>query len=88
MLDDHGNKVEAILNGFMYIPGLTQYLFSITHFADYDHHVIIQKNALQLFFGDQESPLTLYHFWCSSTLLHMPCLSDQTTLDASNIYKK
>lgn len=30
MLDDHGNKVEAILNGFMYIPGLTQYLFSIT----------------------------------------------------------
>lgn len=59
MLDDHGNPLDAVLLDVMYVPGLSQRLFSITKFAKHGHFATIKHNCTMLYFGSQHAPVTL-----------------------------
>jgi hypothetical protein len=59
MLDDNGNKLDAVLVNVMYIPGLSQRLFSITKFGKLGHYAIIIGQCTTLYFGDNKLPMTL-----------------------------
>ncbi len=59
MLDDNGNKFNAVLNDVMYVPGLSRRLFSITRFAKHGHFSTIKKNSTTLYFGSSQIPVTL-----------------------------
>jgi len=59
MTDDNGNILEAVLNDVMYVPGLSRRLFSITPFAMHGHFAAIQNGSTTLYFGRQQSPVTL-----------------------------
>ncbi len=59
MLDDRGDPIHAVLRDCMYVPGLSRRLFSVTKFAQNGHFATIKKNAITLYFGDNQSPVTL-----------------------------
>jgi hypothetical protein len=59
LLDDNGNELNVVLQDCMYVPGLSRRLFSITKFASFGHSAIIKKNEIILYFGDDESPISL-----------------------------
>ncbi len=59
MLDDNGNKFNAVLNNVMYVPGLSRRIFSITRFAKHGHFATIKKNSTTLYFGSSHIPVTL-----------------------------
>jgi len=59
MLDDHGNPLNAVLQYFMYVPGLSQHLFSIMRFAKHGHFATICSGSTTLYFGSQQAPVTL-----------------------------
>ena len=59
MLDDEGNRVKTVLENVMYVPGLTQRLFSITNFVNNGNRATFERNALKLYFGDRTVPVTI-----------------------------
>jgi hypothetical protein len=59
MTDDNGNPLAAELHGCMYVPGLSRCLFSMTRFATNGHRASITKDAVSLYFGSQECPVTI-----------------------------
>jgi transposase InsO family protein len=59
MLDDEGIRVQAVLENVMYVPGLTQRLFSITDFVNNGNTATFEKNALRLYFGKRKIPVTI-----------------------------
>jgi hypothetical protein len=59
MTDDNGDTLEAVLHDIMYLPGLSRRLFSITWFATHGHFAAIQNGSTTLYFGRQQSPVTL-----------------------------
>jgi transposase InsO family protein len=59
MLDDEGKRVQAVLDNVMYVPGLTQRLFSITNFVNNGNKASFERNALKLYFGDRSVPVTI-----------------------------
>jgi len=59
MLDDNGNTLNAVLHDVMYVPGLSRRLFSITRFARHGHYATIRSGSTTLYFGAQQSPVTL-----------------------------
>jgi transposase InsO family protein len=59
MTDDNGNLLNAVLHDVMYVPGLSRRLFSITRFARHGHYVTIRSGSTTLYFGEQQSPVTL-----------------------------
>jgi transposase InsO family protein len=62
MTDDNGDVLNAVLHDVMYVPGLSRRLFSITRFARHGHFATIRSGSTTLYFGEQQSPVTL----CSS----------------------
>jgi hypothetical protein len=58
MLDDRGDPIHAVLRDCMYVPGLSQRLFSVTKIAKNGHFATIKRNAITLYFGDSQSPVT------------------------------
>jgi len=59
MTDDNGKPLSVELHGCMYVPGLSRRLFLITKFASNGHRASITKDAVTLFFGSQECPVTI-----------------------------
>jgi hypothetical protein len=59
MIHDNGHVLEAVLHDIMYVPGLSQCLFSITRFAKHGHFATIRNGSTTLYFGQQKSPVTL-----------------------------
>jgi hypothetical protein len=59
MTDDNGNPLAAELHGCMYVPGLSRWLLSMTRFATNGHRASITKDAVTLYFGSQECPVTI-----------------------------
>jgi hypothetical protein len=59
MCDDNGNMLNAVLHDVMYVPGLSRRLFSITRFARHGHYATICSGSTTLYFGEQQSPVTL-----------------------------
>jgi hypothetical protein len=59
MYDDNGNVLDAVLHDVMYVPGLSRRLFSITRFARHGHYATILSGSTTLYFGEQQSPVTL-----------------------------
>jgi transposase InsO family protein len=59
MYDDNGNVLDAVLHDVMYVPGLSRRLFSITRFARHGHYATIRSGSTTLYFGEQQSPVTL-----------------------------
>jgi len=59
MTDDNGNLLNAVLHDVMYVPGLSRRLFSITRFARHGHYATIRSGSTTLYFGEQQSPVTL-----------------------------
>jgi hypothetical protein len=45
MLDDNGEQLDVTLMDIMYVPGLSQWLFSIAKFAHHGFHTMIKKIA-------------------------------------------
>jgi translation initiation factor IF-1 len=61
MLDDNGDRLDVTLTDVMYVPGLSQRLFSVSKFAHHGFHAMIKRNATTLYFSanGKESPVTL-----------------------------
>ena len=59
MSDDEGGRVQAVLENVMYVPGLTQRLFSITNFVNNGNKATFERNALKLYFGNRKVPVTI-----------------------------
>jgi hypothetical protein len=59
MYDDNGNVLDAVLHDVMYVPGLSRRLFSITRFARHGHYATIRSGSTTLYFGEEQSPVTL-----------------------------
>jgi len=59
MTDDNGEPLNAVLHDVMYVPGLSRRLFSITRFARHGHYATIRSGSTTLYFGEQQSPVTL-----------------------------
>jgi transposase InsO family protein len=59
MTDDNGDALNAVLHDIMYVPGLSRRLFSITRFARHGHFATIRSGSTTLYFGEQQSPVTL-----------------------------
>jgi transposase InsO family protein len=59
MTDDNGDALNAVLHDVMYVPGLSRRLFSITRFARHGHFATICSGSTTLYFGEQQSPVTL-----------------------------
>jgi len=59
MTDDNGNPLNAVLHDVMYVPGLSHRLFSFTRFAQHEHYATIRNGSTTLYFGIQQSPVTL-----------------------------
>jgi len=61
MLDNNGDQLEVTLTDVMYVPGLSQRLFSVSKFARHGFHAMIKRNATTLYFygNGKESPVTL-----------------------------
>jgi hypothetical protein len=59
MYDGNGNMLNAVLHDVMYVPGLSRRLFSITRFARHGHYATIRGGSTTLYFGEQQSPVTL-----------------------------
>jgi hypothetical protein len=59
MTDDNGKILRAVLNDVMYVPGLSRRLFSITRFAHHGHYATICNGSTTLYFGKEESAVTL-----------------------------
>lgn len=89
MLDDTGKQFEVTLTNVMYVPGLSQRLFSVTKFARHGFHAMIKKNATILYFtnGGIISPVTLQSVGNNKALvadLHsFPIATDTTSTMSS-----
>ncbi len=59
MTDDNGDPLHALVHDCLYVPGLSRRLFSVTTFANLGHQASIQRNAVILYFGEQQSPITI-----------------------------
>jgi hypothetical protein len=59
MTDDNGDILKAILHDVIYVPSLSRCLFSITRFATHCHFAAICNGSTPLYFGKQQSPVTL-----------------------------
>ena len=78
MTDDNDNTLNAVLHDVMYVPGLSRRLFSITRFACHGHYATIRSGSTTLYFGDQQSPVTLT---CDGS---RPMAADATILQETN----
>jgi hypothetical protein len=56
---DNSDEFTATLKDVMYVPGLSQRLFSITKFAHHGHTAVIKNDGIQLYFTPHQTSVKL-----------------------------